>query len=43
MEQKYDRGAGMRGCKAGDYLRETSTCEGQELGGGGGGGGVKSP
>ena len=26
-------GAGARGCKAVDYLREVSACEGQELGG----------
>ena len=35
-EQKYDRGAGMRGCKAleaADYPREASMCEGQKIGG----------
>jgi len=31
-EQKYDRGAGMRGCEAADYAREVSVCEGHELG-----------
>ena len=30
-------GAGVRGCEAADYLRETSTCKGQKLGG------LKSP
>ena len=32
-EQKYDGGAGVRGCKVADYLHEASACEGQELGG----------
>ena len=26
-------GAGVRGCEAADYLRETSACEGQNWGG----------
>ena len=26
-------GAGVRGCEAADYLRETSACKGQKLGG----------
>ena len=30
-EQKYDRGACVRGCEAADYPREASTCEGQKL------------
>ena len=30
-EQKYDGGAGVRGCKVADYLHEASACEGQEL------------
>ena len=32
-EQKYDRGAGMTGCKAADYLRKASVCKGKKLGG----------
>ena len=33
VEQKYDRGAGVRGCKAADYPGEASVCEGQKWGG----------
>ena len=32
-EQKYDWGAGARGCEAADYPRKAATCVGQELGG----------
>ena len=31
-EQKYDPGAGVRGCEAADYAREVSGCESHELG-----------
>ena len=33
-EQKYDRGAGVRGCEAANYPRKASACKGQKLGGG---------
>ena len=36
-------GAGVRGCKAADYLCEAYACEGQELGRGGGGGKAPFP
>ena len=31
-EQKYEGGAGERGCEAADYLCEASVYKGQELG-----------
>ena len=37
-EQKYNRGAGVRGCEAANYPGEASVCEGQK-----GGGGAKAP
>ena len=37
-EQKYNRGAGVRGCEAANYPGEASVCEGQK-----GGGGLKPP